>query len=60
MLLAVPQPRTARAGVALHASGRFRAGDTTHDGRFRASDTTHDGRFRCTTPARTLLDLATR
>ena len=49
MQLAVPQPRTARAGVELHQSGRLRAGDITFNGRFRS-----------TTPARTLLDLATR
>jgi hypothetical protein len=49
MQLAVPQPRTAPAGVALHQSGRL-----------RADDVTHNGRFPTTTVARTLLDLATR
>jgi very-short-patch-repair endonuclease len=47
--LAVPQPRTAPAGVALHQCGRL-----------RVDDITLNGRFRSTTPARTLLDLATR
>ena len=49
MQLAVPQPRTALAGVVLHRSGRL-----------RADDVTHNGRFPTTTVARTLLDLATR
>jgi hypothetical protein len=50
MQLAVPQPRTAPAGVALHQSGRLRASDTTLNGRFPTT----------TTGPRTLLDLATR
>jgi Protein of unknown function (DUF559) len=49
MQLAVPQPRTAPADVALHQSGRL-----------RADDGTRNGRFLTTTVARTLLDLATR
>ena len=49
MQLAVPQPRTAPVGVTLHRSGRL-----------RADDVTVNGRFPSTTPARTLLDLATR
>ena len=49
MQLAVPQPRTAPAGVALHQCGRL-----------RADDVTLNGRFPTTTVARTLLDLATR
>jgi hypothetical protein len=49
MQLAVPQPRTAPAGVTLHQSGRLRPGDAVLNGRFRS-----------TTPARTLLGLATR
>ena len=48
MQLAVPQPRTAPAGVSLHESGRL-----------RADDVTHNGRFPTTTVPRTLLDLAT-
>jgi very-short-patch-repair endonuclease len=47
--LAVPRPRTAPAGVALHQSARLRPGDVTSN-----------GRFRTTSVARTLLDLATR
>jgi very-short-patch-repair endonuclease len=47
--LAVPQPRTALADVALHESGRLRAGDVTLNARFRS-----------TSVARTLLDLAVR
>jgi very-short-patch-repair endonuclease len=47
--LAVPQPRTAPAGVTLHESGRL-----------RPDDLTHNGRFPTTTVPRTLLDLATR
>jgi very-short-patch-repair endonuclease len=49
MQLAVPQPRTAPAGVTLHESGRL-----------RPDDATLNGRFRSTTVPRTLLDLATR
>jgi very-short-patch-repair endonuclease len=49
MQLAVPQPRTAPAGVTLHRSGRL-----------RPDDVTFNGRFPSTTPAHTLLDLATR
>ena len=49
MQLAVPQPRTAPAGVTLHRSARL-----------RPDDVTHTGRFPTTTVARTLLDLATR
>jgi very-short-patch-repair endonuclease len=47
--LAVPQPRRELAGVTLHRIGRL-----------RSDDVTLNGRFRSTTPARTLLDLATR
>ena len=49
MQLAVPQPRTAPAGVMFHESGRLRADDVT----------TNAG-FPTTTVPRTLLDLATR
>jgi very-short-patch-repair endonuclease len=49
MQLAVPRHRTAIEGLQLFVSGRLRAGDVTLNGRFRS-----------TTPARTLLDLATR
>jgi very-short-patch-repair endonuclease len=49
MQLAVPQPRTAPAGVTLHQSGRL-----------RPDDVIHNGRFPTTSVARTLLDLATR
>jgi hypothetical protein len=49
MQLAVPQPRTAPAGVTLHQSARLRPGDTTLN-----------GRFPTTAVPRTLLDLATR
>jgi very-short-patch-repair endonuclease len=47
--LAVPQPRTAPAGVTLQRSARLRDGDVTSNGRFPS-----------TSVARTLLDLATR
>ena len=46
--LAVPRRRTIE-GLTLHVSGRYRAGDTTHN-----------GRFPTTSVPRTLLDLATR
>ena len=49
MQLAVPQPRTAPAGVELHQSGRL-----------RPDDITLNGRFASTWVQRTLLDLATR
>jgi very-short-patch-repair endonuclease len=49
MQLAVPQPRTAPAGVTVHESGRL-----------RPDDLTHNGRFPTTSVPRTLLDLATR
>jgi very-short-patch-repair endonuclease len=47
--LALPHPHTVLAGVTFFQSARLRPGDVTLDARFRS-----------TTPARTLLDLATR
>jgi very-short-patch-repair endonuclease len=47
--LAVPRPRTAPGGVALHQSARL-----------RPADITLNGRFPTTSVPRTLLDLATR